>query len=186
MWVAAIGIVVNLGSAFFVHGGHDHAHGHEDLNRKGAYLHLLADAAVSLATVITGVGIWKLGWNWLDPVTSLLVTVFILVSTYGLLRDSWNATMDAVPAHIDPDRVASFINANPNIESHHDLHIWSLGTDTVALTTHVRTTVGVTPDTVITELQDGLLAEFGIRHITVQIENATHCSNSACDIHVAH
>ena len=179
MIVAAIGIAVNLGSAFFVRGGHDHghAHGHEDLNRKGAYLHLLADAAVSLATVITGFGVWKFGWQWLDPATSLLVTVFILATTYGLLRDSWNATMDAVPSHIDPSKVAAFIDADPNIVSHHDLHIWSLGVETVALTAHVRTIENIHPDTVITGLQQGLRETFGIGHITVQIENATACMN---------
>ncbi len=187
MIVAGIGIAVNLGSALFVKGGHDHhGHGHEDLNRKGAYLHLLADAAVSLATVITGFGVWKFGWQWLDPATTLLVTVFIFASTYGLLRDSWNATMDAVPRHLDPAEVAAFIDANPNIISHHDLHIWSLGTETVALTAHVRTIEQVHPDTVISSLQTGLREKFGIGHITVQIENATVCMNPDCLQHHSH
>src|SRR5690606_21434967 len=90
--VAAVGIAVNLGGAWFMRdtGGHGH-----DLNRRGAYLHLLADAAISLATVVAGAGMLLLGWAWLDPVIALAVGVVVAVGAYGLLRDSFNAVMDA-------------------------------------------------------------------------------------------
>ena len=90
--VAAIGIAINLGAAWLVKDGHAH-----DLNKRGAFLHLLADAAVSLAAVVAGLGMLAFGWSWLDPVTALLIGVVIAVGTFGLLRDSFNAAMDAVP-----------------------------------------------------------------------------------------
>ena len=96
MVVAAIGIVINLGGAWLMRGGHAH-----DLNRRGAFLHLIADAAVSLAAVLAGAGIWALGWAWLDPATALLVAVVVAVGSFGLLRESFNAAMDAVPRGID-------------------------------------------------------------------------------------
>src|SRR5690606_41350599 len=94
--VASIGIAVNLGTALMVRGGHRH-----DLNRRGAYLHLMADAAISLATVVAGAGMLARGWAWLDPATALLVGVVVAVGAIGLLRDGFNAAMDAVPPGID-------------------------------------------------------------------------------------
>ena len=95
--VAAIGIAVNLGAAWLMREGHA-----QDLNRRGAYLHLMADAAVSLAAVLAGAGMLGFGWTWLDPATALLVGVVMRVGTFGLLRDSFNAAMDAVPARHRP------------------------------------------------------------------------------------
>jgi len=134
--VAAIGIAVNLGAAWLVRGGHDH-HGHHDLNRRGAFLHLVADAAVSLAAVLAGLGMLKLGWQWLDPVTALLVGAVVAISAFGLLRDAFNAAMDAVPSQIDQSAVREHLAAQDGVVAVHHLHIWSLGAGEVAMTAHL-------------------------------------------------
>ena len=134
--VAAIGIAVNLGAAWLVHGGRDHA-GHRDLNRHGAFLHLVADAAVSLAAVLAGIGMLQLGWQWLDPVTALLVGAVVAVSAFGLLRDAFNAAMDAVPRRHRPGAVRAYLAAQDGVTAVHHLHIWSLGAGEVAMTAHL-------------------------------------------------
>ena len=112
--------------------------GHErDLNRRGAFLHLMADAAVSLAAVVAGAGMWWLGWTWLDPVTALLIGVVVAVGAFGLLRESFNAAMDAVPASIDQAEVQEFLASRPGVMAVHHLHIWSLGAGEIAMTAHL-------------------------------------------------
>ena len=162
--VAAIGIAVNLGTALMVSGGH------HDLNRRGAYLHLMADAAISVATVVAGLGM--LLWNqaWLDPAIALLVGVVIAVGAVGLLRDSFNAAMDAVPPGIDPGEVRAFIASQPGVASVHHLHIWSLGAGGVALTAHLVRPAGEDDDRFIHATHDALKARFGINHATLQLE----------------
>src|SRR3546814_16181306 len=126
--VAAIGIVVNLGAAWFVRDGHAN-----DLNRRGAFLHLVADAAVSLAAVLAGVGMLTLGWSWLDPVTALLVGVVVAAGAFALLRDSFNATIDAVPDSVDPAAAQAFLGAQPRVSAVPHPHIWARGPDQEAL-----------------------------------------------------
>src|SRR5687768_5340641 len=111
MVVAAIGIVVNLGAAWLVREGHEH-----DLNRRGAFLHLIADAAVSLAAVLAGAGMWWLGWAWLDPAIALLISIVVAVGSFGLLRDAFNAAMDAVPPSIRQDEVQAFLAGQPGVQ----------------------------------------------------------------------
>lgn len=169
--VAAIGIAVNLGAAWLVRDGHGH-----DLNRRGAYLHLVADAAVSLATVLAGAGMLWLGWRWLDPVTALLVGVVVAVGAFGLLRDSFNAAMDAVPAGIDQAGVRAFLAGQPGVCAVHHLHIWSLGAGEVALTAHLVRPEDDDPDAFITGLAQALDARFGINHATLQVERSEGCT----------
>lgn len=181
--VAALGIVVNLGAAWLVRGGHDH-----DLNRKGAFLHLMADAAVSLAAVVAGIGMWTLGWRWLDPATALVVGGVIAVGTYGLLRDSFDAAMDAVPSGIDQAQVRAFLAAQPGVAAVHHLHIWPLGAGEVALTAHlVRPQDGGQDDFIDATVQ-ALDARFGINHATLQIERSPGCGHDLHDAapHHAH
>ncbi|MGG6461676.1 cation diffusion facilitator family transporter [Solilutibacter silvestris] len=179
MVVAAIGIVVNLAAAAFVHGGHEN-----DLNRRGAFLHLVADAAVSLAAVLAGAGMMLFGWSWLDPVTALLVSVVVLVGSFKLLRDSFDAAMDAAPAHIDIEEVSTFIREQPGVVAVHHLHLWSLGSNEIALTAHV--TRPPAPDDsdhdgFIDHLNHALDDRFGINHATLQVEHGRECGHGCHD-----
>jgi cobalt-zinc-cadmium efflux system protein len=165
MAVAAIGIAINLGAAWLVRDGHEH-----DLNRRGAFLHLVADAAVSLAAVLAGAGMWWLGWTWLDPATALLVAVVVAVGSFGLLRDAFNAAMDAVPPGIDQQQVSDWLLQQPGVSALHHLHIWSLGAGEIAMTAHLVRAVEADHDAFIDRLNDELDERFGINHPTLQIE----------------
>lgn len=172
MLVAGLGILVNLGGAWLVRGGHA-----QDLNRRGAYLHLLADAAVSLAAVLAGVGIWWLGWAWLDPATALLIALVIAGGSMGLLRESFDAVMDAVPRAIDPAAVEAFLQAQPGVCAVHHLHIWALGTGEVAMTTHLVRLDPAGHDAFIDALAQALEERFGINHPTLQVEYSQSCAH---------
>ena len=174
MIVAAIGIAVNLAGAWLLRddGGHGHAH---DLNRRGAFLHLMADAAVSLAAVLAGLGIRMLGWNWLDPLTALLVSVVILVGSWRLLRDSFDASMDAVPRHLDQGEVVAFLQGQPGVVAVHHVHVWSIGSSEIALTAHLVRPEGSDGDGFIAALTQALDSRFGINHATLQLERETQC-----------
>lgn len=174
--VAAIGIVINLGAAWLVKDGHAH-----DLNKRGAFLHLLADAAVSLAAVIAGLGMLAFGWAWLDPTTALLIGIVIAVGTFGLLRDSFNAAMDAVPAGIDQQQVEAFLAARPGVQAVHHLHIWPLGAGEIALTAHLVRPQAEQDDAFIDDTVHELDHRFGINHATLQIERGTQCQHDLHD-----
>lgn len=164
-WVAAVGIVVNALTAWlFVAGRKD------DLNIRGAYLHMAADAAVSAGVVAAGLVIMATGWRWLDPAISLAVVVLVAVSTWGLLRDSVNLALDAVPAHIDPDAVRQYLAGLPGVREVHDLHIWGMSTTDAALTAHLIRPAVEDDDAFLLEVGRTLRGRFGIAHPTVQIE----------------
>ena len=176
MAVAAIGIAINLGAAWFVRDGHEH-----DLNRRGAYLHLVADAAVSLAAVLAGAGMWWLGWTWLDPATALLVALVVAVGSFGLLRDAFNAAMDAVPRGIDQQQVRDWLLQQPGVSALHHLHIWSLGAGEIAMTAHLVRAGDADHDAFINRLNDELDERFGINHPTLQIERRTGAAHDCND-----
>lgn len=176
MVVAGIGIVVNLGAAWLMREGHAH-----DLNKRGAFLHLMADAAVSLAAVLAGLGMWAFGWAWLDPATALLVGVVIAVGTYGLLRESFNAAMDAVPKTIDQAEVHAYLSGLPGVSAVHHLHIWPLGASEIALTAHLVRADDGDHDDFIDSTVHGLNHRFGINHPTLQIERGKHCGHDLHD-----
>lgn len=175
--VAAIGIVINLGGAWLMRDGHAH-----DLNRRGAFLHLMADAAVSLAAVIAGLGMLTLGWSWLDPVTALLVGAVVAIGAFGLLRESFAAAMDAVPRGIDESEVRSFLLAQAGVHAVHHLHIWSLGAGEIAMTAHlVRPDDAGDHDAFIDAINHALDARFGINHPTLQVERGSECEHDRHD-----
>jgi cobalt-zinc-cadmium efflux system protein len=174
--VAAIGIAVNLGAAWFVRDGHA-----QDLNRRGAFLHLVADAAVSLAAVLAGIGMLTLGWTWLDPLTALVVGGVVAIGAFGLLRDAFNAAMDAVPRGIDQAEVDAFLASQPGVSAVHHLHIWSLGAGEIAMTAHLVRPQGDDHDGFIDRLVHDLDERFGINHPTLQIEHGQACEHDLHD-----
>lgn len=165
MVVAGIGIVINAVTAWLFASGR-----HSDLNIRGAYLHMAADAAVSAAVVVAGVIILFTGWYWIDPAVSLLVAVVIVGGTWGLLRDSTALSLAAVPRGIDPAAVRAFLSKLPGVTQVHDLHIWGMSTTEVALTCHLVMPGGSPGDPFLVDLAHELQHDFGIAHTTVQIE----------------
>jgi cobalt-zinc-cadmium efflux system protein len=165
MVVAAFGIVVNGVTAWLFASGRK-----GDLNVRGAFLHMAADAAVSAGVVAAGFVISRTGWSWLDPVTSLIIVAVIAVGTWGLLRDSVNMSLQATPSGLDRDEVADFLRGRPGVAAIHDLHVWPLSTTETALTVHLLIPEGYPGDSYTAELASALHDRFGIDHATVQIE----------------
>jgi cobalt-zinc-cadmium efflux system protein len=163
--VAAIGIAVNGISAWLFHRG-----AQDDLNVRGAFLHLAADAAVSAGVVIAALVMRQTGWLWLDPLASLLISVVIVAGSWSLLRDSVNLVLDAVPAHIDPLAVEAYLSALPGVRQVHDLHIWAMSTTEAALTVHLVKPDAQVDDSLLARVHAELRERFGIGHSTVQFE----------------
>ncbi|MFC6789354.1 cation diffusion facilitator family transporter [Methylobacterium komagatae] len=167
MVVAAIGILVNgLTAWLFVSGAKD------DINIRGAFLHMAADAAVSAGVVVAGLVIWATGLAWIDPAVSLAVAGLVVWATWGLLRDSVAMSLDAVPPQISPDAVEGFLRERPGVADLHDLHIWPMSTTSVALTAHLVMAQGHPGNGFLVETCEGLRERFGIGHATLQIEEA--------------
>ena len=164
-WVAAVGILINGGTALLFMSGRT-----GDLNIRGAYLHMAADAGVSAGVVATGVLIGATGWFWLDPVISITIAAIIAVTTWGMLRDALNLALDAVPAHIDPDDVSAYLRALPGVTGVHDLHIWGMSTTDIALTAHLIRPELCDDDALLLDAARELQHRFGIAHSTIQVE----------------
>ncbi|MGL4811693.1 MAG: cation diffusion facilitator family transporter [Beijerinckiaceae bacterium] len=163
--VAAIGIAVNFGTALLFSRSR-----HSDLNAEGAYLHMAADAAVSLGVVLAALGIMATGWQWIDPLVAILVSILIGWTAWKLLRASLRLTLDGVPPHIDRAKLERHLAALPGVHSVHDLHIWPLSTTRVAMSAHLVMPGGHPGDAFLFDLQKNLESRFGIHHPTVQIE----------------
>lgn len=163
--VAGIGIVINTVSALMFLSGRK-----RDLNIRGAFLHLMADAAVSVGVVLAGVAIVFTGELWFDPAVSLLVTIVIVVGTWQLLRDALNLITDAVPAGIEPLAVRTYLAERPGVTEVHDLHIWSMSTTEAALMVHLLVPTGHPGDAFLAQIYRDLHKNFGIEHATIQIE----------------
>ncbi len=176
MIVAAIGILVNgITAALFARGRKG------DVNIRGAYLHMLADAGISAAVVVSGFLILKTGQNWIDPALSLIVVAVIVRGTWGLLRESTAMALDAVPAGIDSTAVAAFLKRRPGVAAVHDLHIWPMGTAATALTAHLVMPEGHPGDAALATLAHDLEHDFGIGHATIQVETGeADCARVAC------
>lgn len=170
--VAAIGVLINGVTALFFHGGHQH-----DLNIRGAYLHMAADAGISLGVVIAGAVIMATGWDWVDPVISILILVAIATSTWHLLKESVRLTLHAVPAAIETGAVRHYLSHLQGVGEVHDLHIWAISTTEIALTAHLLMPGGHPGDDFFHRLGHELEARFRITHPTVQIEvgDGEHC-----------
>ncbi len=165
MAVAAIGIVVNGVTAMLFASGRK-----GDLNIRGAYLHMLSDALVSVGVVIAGFIIFQTGWLWVDPVVSLIVAALITWGTWGLLKESLALSLAAVPAHVDPAKIRNELQAVAGVASVHDLHIWPIGTTDVAMTAHLVMPQGHPGDGFYRKVADEMLHHHKISHVTLQIE----------------
>jgi len=175
MVVAGIGVVINTITALlFMKGQKD------DLNIKGAFLHMAADAGVSLGVVIAGLLISYTGALWIDPLTSFLIIAVILWGTWGLFTDSLKLALDAVPNHINLEEVRKFLEKQEGVANVHDLHIWAMSTTKVALTVHLIMPEG-NDDAFLARLQKELEHRFGIGHTTFQIEQQQIESNCNTD-----
>jgi cobalt-zinc-cadmium efflux system protein len=166
--VAGLGILINGFTAWLFASG-----GERDVNIRGAYLHMAADAAISFGVVVAGIAMLLTGWNWLDPVVSLVLVAAIVWATWGLLRDATRLALHGVPAGIDPSRVQSRLAALPGVASLHDLHIWPMSTTETALTCHLVMPGGHPGDAFILQATKMLNDEFEIRHATLQFEVGT-------------
>jgi cobalt-zinc-cadmium efflux system protein len=166
MVVAAIGIVINGVSAWLLMSGN------KDLNIQGAFMHMVADAGVSLGVVLAGGAILLTGLLWLDPLASLIISAVIVWGTWSLLRDATKMSLAAVPRGIDPSQVRAYLEALPGVTAVHDLHIWAMSTSETALTCHLVMPEGHPGDTFLAETSHVLHHRFEIGHSTVQIELA--------------
>lgn len=164
MWVAGVGVVINTVTALLFMRGSD------DLNIRGAFLHMAADALVSVGVVVSGALALWFGWGWLDPVVSLLIAVVIMWGTWSLFHHSLHLLFDGVPHGISLPEVQGYLQSLPGVEGVHDLHIWALGTSEVALTAHLLMPQGCPGDVFLSGLAAELREHFGIHHPTVQIE----------------
>ena len=163
--VAAAGIFVNGITAYLFASGRK-----GDLNIRGAYMHMAADAVVSIGVVIAGTVILFTGWNWLDAATSLVISGVIIWGTWSLLRDSMAMSMSAVPPGIDPNAVRGYLEKCAGVVQVHDLHIWSMSTTEVALTCHMVIPAGHPSDAYLMDVAHHLKEDFGIHHTTLQVE----------------
>lgn len=176
MAVAAAGIVVNGLTAWLFARGRK-----GDVNIRGAFLHMLADAGISAAVVVSGLIILKTGLYWIDPALSLVVVAIIVRGTWGLLRESTALALDAVPPGIDPAAVAEFLKAQPGVTTVHDLHIWPIGSADAALTAHLVIPQGHPGDAALAGMAHDLDHRFGISHATIQVETgAADCARVDC------
>ncbi|MBV9008888.1 MAG: cation transporter [Verrucomicrobia bacterium] len=166
IWVSLLGIVVNTITALMFAAGRK-----GDLNIRGAFLHMAADAAISAGVVIAGAAIVLTGLHWIDPVVSLAICAVIIWGTWDLLRESVNLALHAVPRQIDPDKVDSYLRELPGISEVHDLHIWPMSTTETAITAHLVKPDGVIDDGLLCQIKYELHTRFSISHVTIQCES---------------
>ncbi|WP_417223119.1 cation diffusion facilitator family transporter [Amphritea sp.] len=174
--VAAIGVLINTLTALLFFSGQK-----DDLNIKGAFLHMAADAVVSLGVVVAGLFILFNGWFWIDPVISLIIVAVILVGTLGLLKDSMNYALDAVPDSVDIAALKHYINDLESVERIHDLHVWPLSTTEIALTVHLVVNDTKLDNHFLCHLQQHFQTHFDIAHSTIQIESSSAEQNCMLD-----
>jgi len=179
IFVALVGVVINTVTALLFFSGRK-----SDLNIRGAFLHMAADAGVSAGVVIAGVAILFTGMPWIDPAISLVITVIILFGTWRLFQDAFDMAMDAVPRGIDPEAVKAYLSNLPGVIGVHDLHVWAMSTTETALTAHLIKPDPKDDDALIEKASKELHDHFGIDHITLQWERTpsiNQCGDS-CEI----
>jgi cobalt-zinc-cadmium efflux system protein len=173
MWVAGVGVVINGVTAWLFFSGSQ-----TDLNIRGAFLHMAADALVSLGVVISGALYLQWQWNWLDPMVSLIIVVVVVISTWSLFYKSLHLLFDGVPDNIDATAVKQLLGDIPNVISVHDLHIWAMSTTQNALSVHVVIADGeLDRDHLLEQISKQLHQQENLNHITVQVESEDAAEN---------
>ncbi len=174
--VAITGMIINSFSAWLFMKGSKH-----DLNLRGAFLHMISDAAISAAVAIGGLVVWATGWHWLDPTLAIIVVLVIIYGSWGLLRDAIRLSLNAVPANIDTQRIETYLASLPGVESVHDLHVWGLSTTESSMTVHLVTPNGHPGDDFLDQVVHTLNHDHGVHHATIQIDLGT--STHSCALH---
>lgn len=174
MITAGIGFVINLGTALMFLKDQ-----HSDLNVRGAYLHMMADAGVSIGVVIAGAVVLFTGWTIIDPLVSLVIVAVILIGTWGLLRDSVDLALDAAPRGVEVETIKAAFLALPGVTALHDLHVWGLSTTETALTAHLVHD-RADADALLAEAQALARTRFSIRHTTLQLESGAALDCADC------
>jgi cobalt-zinc-cadmium efflux system protein len=167
---ALLGVIVNGLSALAFHNRG------ADVNVRAAFVHLLGDAAASAGVAIAALGILLFGWTWLDPVCGLIISAAVLFSARSLFKESLDLALDAVPVHIEPERVRGYLENLPGVKGVHDLHIWAMSTTEVALTAHLIVSLDAIPRTFLREVMTELHDRFRIEHATLQLEANDPCA----------
>ena len=173
-WTAGVGVIINALTAWLFMKDKD-----KDLNVKGAYLHMAADALVSVGVVVSGIIIMHTGWSIIDPIIGLVIAVIIIISTWGLLHDSLRLSLDGVPMGIDTQKIQQLIMEQPGVKNCHHLHIWALSTTETALTAHIIID-NITQMEEIKHHIKEVLEESGIQHVTLEFENKEVTCNKDC------
>jgi cobalt-zinc-cadmium efflux system protein len=165
MLIATGGLVINLISAWLLRGDNE-----QDLNIRGAWLHVLGDALGSVGAILAGALMWQFGWRWADPLISAAIGFLVVVSAWRLVRDSANVLLEGTPAHINLEAVEQAMRRTAGVLSVHDLHVWTIAAGLDALSAHVTHNEDVRPPALLKKLRATLQEEFGIAHLTIQME----------------
>ena len=165
MIVAAGGLIINLVSLWILEAGRS-----ESLNVRGAWLHVASDTLASVGVILAGLGIWAFGWIWLDPTVSIIVSVLVLLSAWHLIREALDVLMETVPGHLDPEAIRASLLAVPGVSALHCLHVWTIGSGEVSLSSHLVVDRTHEPERLLQDVRGQLTDRFKIEHTTIQIE----------------
>jgi cobalt-zinc-cadmium efflux system protein len=176
--IAVGGLAINIASLLILHGGK-----HENLNMRGAWLHVMSDALGSVGAITAAILIWTLGWTWADSLASVVIGLMVIYSSGSLLRETLTVLMEGAPAHIDVEEVRRTMREHRAVLGVHDLHIWTVGSGMVSLSGHIVAREGCGDGTLLREIADLLVERFGISHSTIQIEpeNFQEPDSAFCD-----
>jgi cobalt-zinc-cadmium efflux system protein len=171
--VAGGGLLVNAGGLWLLHGGHD-----DNLNMRGAWLHVMTDALGSVQAIAAAGLIWRYGWNWVDPLASVLIGLLVIYSSWSLIRQSVAVLMESAPGHIDVDQVRASLLDLPHVMNVHDLHVWTITSGFVAMSAHLTCRGDHDHEALLDSARTMLAERFGIRHATIQVDRDPSCEGT--------
>jgi cobalt-zinc-cadmium efflux system protein len=177
MLVATGGLIINLVSLWILEAGRS-----DSINVRGAWLHVASDTLASVGVILAGAGIWAFGWLWLDPAVSVVVSVLVLFSAWHLIREALDVLMETAPSHLDPQEIRDTLLDVPGVSTLHCLHVWTIGSSDVSLSSHLVVDRDAEPEPLLKEVRSALAERFSIEHTTIQIEldEADPSADPAC------